>query len=127
MKKRKAILFIFASFILIGGIMGVIKGFVPHMEWLSFRYLLNEDLTFELGRTPIYARVYGVIMGLLEIISAGFIFAQRQRLLLFVAIMLVINILGCIVAICLGDMFAMISLIIRIVPLYFVLKEYRSE
>jgi len=125
-KKRKVILFILASIILIGGIMGVIKGFVPYMEWLSFRYLLSEDLTFELGQMTIFARVYGVIMGLLEIISAGFIFTQRQRLLLFVAIMLVINILGCIVAICMGDMFAMVSLIIRIVPLYFVLKEYRS-
>lgn len=126
MKKRRILLLIFASIILVGGVMGVAKGLTQNMEWLSFRYLLGGGLTSDIGQIPTYARVYGIIMGLLEIISASFIFIQKKRLLFFVLITLVINMLGCIVAIIMGDMFAIVSLVVRTVPLYLVVKEYRT-
>lgn len=127
MKKQRILLLICASIILVGGVMGVVKGLMQNMEWLSFRYLLGGGATFDIGQIPTYARVYGFVMGLLEIMSACFIFIQKKRLLFFVAITLVINMFGCIVVIVMGDMLAIVSLVLRAVPLYLVVKEFRTE
>lgn len=103
--------------------MGVVKGLFPSMEWLSVRGFLGAGFTFDTGRVPVYARIYGMAMGLLEVISALFILLKTKQLL-FVVVVLIINIIGCAVAVLLGDRIAIISLVVRTIPLYFVIKEY---
>lgn len=55
MNKIKILFYILIYAMLIGGIMGIIKGLVPHMEWFSFRYLLGMSGTFKEGAVPTYA------------------------------------------------------------------------
>jgi len=124
---RKIILYCFAGIFLVGGILGIVKGLFPDMYWLNFRELLGGGSTFEIGETPVYARIYGVAMALLEIISAICLFIQKKNLLLLVAVIIIINMFGCIVAVFIGDLFAVFSLLLRFIPLYFVIKSYRLE
>lgn len=104
MKQEKVIFYCFAIIWGIGGILGLIKGLIPNMELLNFRYLIFQSTTFE--ELPLYANIYGVIMALLEIIAAVFLFLQKKKMLLFVTIVIIINMLGCILAILAGDLFA---------------------
>lgn len=127
MKREKTIIYCFAIVFLVGGILGLIKGFFPDMEWLSFRSLLGGGSTFEGMEMPLYVSVFGIVMALLEIVAAILIFMQRRKQLLFVIAIIILNMLGCIVAIFIGDLFAIISLLLRIVPLYFVIKIYHAE
>ncbi|MCL1964539.1 MAG: hypothetical protein FWF69_05705 [Firmicutes bacterium] len=123
---RKFFLYCFAIIFLFGGIMGIAKGFSPEMEWLSFRYILGGGASFEAQDTPLYARVYGVVMGSLEIIAVALILC-RQRKWLFIEVILLINMLGCLIALAFGDMFSIVSFAIRIIPLYLLDKERRTE
>ena len=70
MKKNKILFYILIYTMIVGGIMGIIKGLVPHMTWFSFRHLLGMDGTFKDDAIPTYAVIYGVFMAVLEIISA---------------------------------------------------------
>lgn len=100
--------------------MGVIKGLFPNAYWLSFRHLLTGTATYELNRMPLYVQVYGFLMGWMEIIAAIFIFTQKESLRKYVIMILFINAIGCIVAILSGDMFAIISLLLRILVIWFI-------
>ena len=69
-----------ATIILFGGIMGVIKGVFPGAYWLSFRYIFFETSTYTVDEMPLYAQVYGITMGLMEIIASVSILSRKQSL-----------------------------------------------
>lgn len=123
MKQIKILFYILIYAMLIGGIMGIIKGLVPHMEWFNFRYLLGMGSTFADGDIPIYAVVYGILMATLEIISSILLLAKKRNGIKFAIITLSINALGCIIAILLGDIMAIGSLLIRFFSIYILIKS----
>lgn len=122
MKKR--IVYIIAIILLVGGVMGLLKNIVPNLEWLSFRYFINGDNAYQSGTLPMYARIYGIIMAILELLASCFIFTRKKKLFIFCIITLIINCIGCMIAIILGDLFAIVSLIVRVLPLYILYTEY---
>jgi hypothetical protein len=122
MKKNKILFYILIYTMLVGGIMGIIKGLVPHMTWFGFRNLLGMGGTFEDNTTPTYAIVYGVFMAVLEIISAILVLTKKRIGIRFAIITLSINALGCIIAIMLGDILAIGSLLIRFFAIYILIK-----
>ncbi len=107
--------------------MGVIKGLIPKAYLLSFRHLLIGTATFEANEMPLYAQIYGFIMGWMEIIAAFFLFINRQSLKKYVIVILLLNAIGCIVAILCGDMFAIVSLILRVIFILFIIKASESR
>ncbi|MEQ8155565.1 MAG: hypothetical protein ABRQ25_11880 [Clostridiaceae bacterium] len=78
MKKNRILFYILLYTMLVGGIMGIIKGIVPHMIWFNFRYLLGMGSTFEDGTIPVYARVYGIFMVILEIMSSILLLTKKE-------------------------------------------------
>lgn len=78
--KKRIIEYIFAIILLVGGIMGVIKGLIPDAYWLSLRHLLTGTATYEVNEMPLYVHIYGLIMGCMEIMAAFFIFSKKQSL-----------------------------------------------
>lgn len=126
MNRKKFILYIIATLLFIGGFFGLIKGFFPNMEWISFRKLLGGGSTFESGTMPFYANIYGIGMAILEIFSAICIIKNTKSFVLILIIVFIINIIGCIIAIFLGDLLACISLIFRLIILY-IIKKYVIE
>lgn len=110
---------------LIGGIMGIVKGLIPNMTWLSFRHILRLGGTFKSDVIPAYAVAYGILMAVLEIISSVVLLTKKGIGIKFAIITLSINALGCIVAILLGDILAIGSLLIRTFAVY-ILIEYKK-
>ena len=121
---RRVFLYIIAGIFIIGGIMGLMKAIIPDMDWLSFRYLLHGDGTYAVGKIPLYARIYGCIMAIMEIGMAVIILLWKKNLFAICIVVIGINILGCLVAVLLGDIFSIVSLLLRVIPLYFIIEEY---
>ncbi len=121
---RKIFLYIFAAIFIVGGVMGIIKSLLPGMEWLSFRSLVAGNLAVAID-IPLYIRIYSVVMSILEIAAAIVIFAHRRRLLFWVQVILAFNMIGCVAAIVMGDMLAIVSLILRFIPAYIIERERR--
>ena len=119
MDKNKIIAKIIVAVLFIGGVMGLLKAFIPGLEHFDYRYLLTGTSTFSSEKLPFYAVIYGVVMALLEISCGVLFFIYTKKVIIFVTTVLVINALGCAVAIAMGDLFAVASLIIRIVLLAF--------
>lgn len=125
--KKGIIEYVLATILLVGGVMGVIKGLLPDEYWLSFRHLLTGTATYEANQMPLYAQIYGFIMGWMEIMAAVFIFSKKQTLKKYVIMILFINAIGCIVAILSGDMFAIISLLLRISFIWFIVTTQEKK
>lgn len=126
MKENKILFYILIIIMLVGGIMGIIKGLMPGMDWLSFRHLSGMGGTFNGDNTPAYAVLYGIIMALLEIISSMLLLAKKSAGIKFGIITLSINAAGCMTAILLGDITAVISLIIRFLGIYILIRAGKS-
>lgn len=122
MKKKKILFYILIYTMLVGGIMGIIKGLVPHMTWFSFRHLFGMGGTFKDNTIPTYSVVYGVFMAVLEIISSILLLTKKRIGIKFAITILSINALGCIIAIMLGDILATGSLLIRFFAIYILIK-----
>ncbi len=120
---RKVLLYIVAIIFLLGGIMGLVKTFVPQMDWLSFRSMI----THESGEYPLYVRIYGGIMAVMEIGLAAIILLWKEKLFSICIVIIGINMLGCLIAVLSGDFFGIISLLLRILPLYLLIAEYKKE
>lgn len=125
--KKRIIECTLACILFAGGLMGVIKGLIPNAYWLSFRYLLIGTATYEANEMPLYVHIYGFIMGCMEIVAAIFMFIKKERLKKIVILILFINAIGCIVAILSGDVFAIISLILRIIFILFILTTSENK
>lgn len=123
MKKNKILFNILIYIMLSGGIMGTIKVLIPNMEWLSYRHLLGMAGTFNNYDIPDYAVIYGVIIAILEIISSILLLAKRKVGIKFSIVTLSINALGCFIAILIGDVLAIGSLLIRLAAIYIVVKS----
>lgn len=125
MKKSNILVYVLIFTMLIGGIMGIVKGLIPNMTWFSFRHLLRIGGTFKSDVIPNYAVAYGIFMAVLEIISSVFFLTKKGIGIKFAIITLSINALGCIIAILLGDILAIGSLLIRFFAIYILIK-YKS-
>lgn len=119
---RKTLLYIVAIIFLLGGMMGLVKTFVPQMDWLSFRSMI----TYEVREYPPYVRIYGGIMAVMEIGLAAIILLWKEKLFPICIITVGMNMLGCLIAVLIGDVFGMVSLIVRILPLYLLIAEYKN-
>ena len=126
-KLRKKLIYIVGIIFLIGGIMGLIKALFPEMGWLSIRYILGNGGTYSINEYPLYARVYGGIMAVIEIGMAIIILLWKKKLFFLCIIGILINIVACIVAVLIGDYMAMLSLVIRLIPLYLFREESKIE
>ena len=122
MKKNKILFYILMITMLVGGIMGIIKGLIPNMTWLSFRHLLGMGGTFKNDTTPAYAVFFGIFMSVLEIISSVLLLTKKRIGIKFAIITLSINVFGCIIAFLLGDILAIGSLLIRLFGIYILIK-----
>jgi len=71
---------------------------------------------------PAYARVYGISMAILEMMSSILLLTKKRIGIKFAIITLSINTLGCIIAILLGDIVAMVDLLIRFFAIYILVK-----
>ena len=123
--KYKTIALIFVYILIVGGIMGLIKTLVPGLEHFDYRYIFTKTSTFEMAQKPEYAIVYSVIMAILEITCVIAIIKFNKKTVLFVIGVLSINVLGCLVALLLGDLLALISLISRVVVIVYFIKVLR--
>ena len=103
---------------LLGGIMGLIKGLIQNMSWFGFRHLLGFGGTFENTTMPLYAVIYGAIMAVLEITSSILLLMKKRIGFYFAIITLSVNAFGCIIAIVFGDLLAIGSLLTRVFALY---------
>ena len=112
MRIKRILFYILIFVMLIGGLMGIVKGVAPGMAWLNFRHILVLGDTFN-KTTPLYAVVYGISMAVLEVISSILLLTNRRVGILFATITLSINACGCVVAIFVGDMMAIVSLLFR--------------
>lgn len=101
--------------------MGLVKGFVPNMEWFNYRALLGLGNTFA-GTLPLYARVYGIGMAALEILSSVLLLLKAKPAYRLALITLIINSVGCAAAIVLGDWFALVSLFVRLIGVLILVK-----
>jgi hypothetical protein len=79
--------------------------------------------TFKDGGIPIYAVVYGISTAVLEIISSILLLTKKRFGIKLAIITLSINALGCIIAILLGDIMAIGSLLIRFFAIYILIKS----
>lgn len=117
MRIKKILFYILIFIMLTGGLMGIVKGLIPNMTWFSFRHLLGLGGTFNKS-IPLYAVVYGISMAILEIISSILLLTKKRIGIVFAVITLSINACGCIVAILLGDLPAIGSLLLRFLGIY---------
>ena len=122
MEKKKILFYILIYTMLVGGIIGIIKGLVPNMTWFGFRHLLGMGGTFKEDNIPSYSIIYGIFMAVLEIISAILLLTKRRIGIKFAIMILSINALGCIIAIMLGDILATGSLLTRFFAIYILIK-----
>lgn len=126
MNIMKILLYFIAIILTLGGIMGVIKAFVPDLEWLNIRYIINGNSTYTLGETPLYARIYGTVLAIMELLAAITIFRWRKRMFPIAILTFIISMVGCMIAIIIGDFLALFSFCLRIVPIYLLVKEYKT-
>lgn len=128
MKKNKILFYIVIFMMLVGGIMGIVKGLVPNMTWFNFRHLLGLGGTFENESIRTYgvlyriSVLYGIQMAMLEIISSILLLINKRIGIKFAMITLSINALVCFIAILIGDIMAIGSLLIRFVGIYILIK-----
>lgn len=122
MKKNKILFYILIWMMLLGGIMGIVKELVPNMMWFGFRHLLGMGGTFKEDTIPYYAVIYGVLMAILEVIASILLLTRNRIGVKFTIIILSINAFGCIIAVMLGDIFAIGSLLIRFFAIYILTK-----
>ncbi|GFP76268.1 hypothetical protein [Clostridium fungisolvens] len=122
MKINKILFYVLTFAMLVGGIMGIVKGLVPKMTWFSFRHLLGMGGTFNGDNIPNYAVVYGILMAMLEIVSSILLLTKKRIAIKFSIITMSINALGCVIAILLGDILAIGSLLIRFFAIYILIK-----
>lgn len=114
----KRILFYMLIFVmLVGGVMGIVKGFAPNLTWLSFRHILGFGNTFN-HTIPAYAVVYGIAIAILEVVSSILLLTYRRIGIIFAIITLAINACGCVAAIFMGDLLAIGSLLFRFFGIY---------
>lgn len=123
MKKDK-ILLVLVSILIIGGVMGVMKVFIPGMEYFDYRYIITRTSTYEQIEKPLYAVFYSVVMAILELSCIVLFFFYNKTTIKYVFIILLINSIGCIVAIVIGDGFAVVSLLLRFIFLWYIYKMY---
>ena len=123
MNKNKFLFYILIFTMFVGGVMGIIKGLIPNNTGLSFRHLLGMGGTFGNESIPDYAIFYGILMAVLEIISAVLLLTKKGIGIKVALITLFINSLGCIIAILIGDMMAIVSLLIRCLGIYILIKD----
>jgi len=124
-KKNNILVYVLIFTMLIGGIMGIVKGLIPNMTWFSFRHLLKLGGTFKSDVIPVYAVTYGIFMAVLEIISSILLLTKKEIGIKLAIITLSINALGCIIALLLGDILAIGSLLIRFFAIYILTKYKR--
>ncbi len=105
--------------------MGIIKVFFSQ-NWLSFRGIFLPSAEHA-ALDYAYIRVYSVFMASLEIVAAFVLLFGRKKGLLFSIVVMALNAVGCVIAIALGDIFAVTSLIVRALILLFLIKLYRKE
>jgi hypothetical protein len=79
--------------------------------------------TYNGNGIPDYAVVYWLIMAVLEIISSALLLTKRKSGIKFSIVTLSINSFGCIIAILVGDILAIGSLLIRLLAIYIVVKS----
>lgn len=120
MKQNKIVYCFLVVYMLIGGVMGLIKGIVPNMEWLNYRYLLGLGST-EVASIPIYIVYYGLVMAVLEIVSASLLLIRKRVGIIFALLTLCLNAIVCVVVIIMGDIVAFASLTIRLLGIYVLL------
>lgn len=123
----RSLLKIIAVLFLIGGVLGLIKGFFPQTECMSFRYLLGAGATYQSGSIPLIARVYGIVMAIIEVTMAIFLFSPSVKSLKFALVVVCINATGCVIATVMGDGFAIISLVARVLVILLLLHVYRQK
>jgi len=123
--KYKTITSIFICIMIAGGIMGLLKTFVPGLEHFDYRYIFTKTSTFETAQKPVYAIVYSAIMAMLELVCIIAIIKLNKKTIHFVIGVLSINALGCLVALLLGDLLAIISLVFRVVLIVYFIKVLR--
>ncbi len=101
--------------------MGLVKGFIPHMEWFNYRALLGLGSTF--GSTlPLYARIYGIGMAALEILSSILLQLRARPGYQLALITLIVNSAGCAIAVILGDWIALFILLLRLIGILILVK-----
>lgn len=128
MKKNKTLFYILILMMLVGGIMGIVKGLVPNMTWFGFRHLLGMGGTFENESIHAYGDLYrvsvlyGILMAILEIIASILLLTKKKIGIKFAIITLCINALACIIAIFIGDIMSIGSLLIRFLGIYILIK-----
>ena len=123
--KYKTIALIFSYILIIGGMMGLIKTFVPGLEHFDYRYIFTKTSTFETAAKPVYAIIFSVVMAILELTCVIVIIRFNRKTILFVIGVLSINAVGCIVALFLGDLLAIISFIFRVAVIVYFIKLLR--
>lgn len=122
MKINKILFYVLIFSMLVGGIMGIVKGLVPNMTWFGFRHLLGMGGTFKEDTIPSYAVIYGIFMAVLEILASILLLTKKRIAIKFSIITMAINALGCFIAILLGDILAIGSLLTRFVAIYILIK-----
>lgn len=126
MKKNKLLL-VLVSIIILGGIMGLIKSLIPGMEHFDYRYIITGTSTYATNGKPIYAIIYSMTMALLEISCITIFFCYNKTTIKYFILIIVINMIGCMVAIILGDYLAILSLFLRILFLGYTIHVYKKS
>lgn len=126
MKKNKLLL-VLVSILIFGGIMGLIKSLIPGAEHFDYRYILTGTSTYATNEKPIYATIYSMIMALLEISCIVIFICYNKTIMKYLMIIIIINMIGCIIAIVSGDFPAVFSLLLRILFLYYTIQVYNKS
>ncbi|WP_238885779.1 hypothetical protein [Clostridium sp. YIM B02551] len=122
MKAKRILFHILVYTMLFGGIMGIVKGLIPHMTCFNFRHLLGIGNTYNEENTPIYSIVYGVLMAVLEIVSSILLLTKKRVGIKLAITTLSINALGCTISILIGDILSIGSLLTRFFAIYILIK-----
>lgn len=122
--KRNRIVIIIICVLFLGGILGLIKSLIPGLEHFDYRYLLTKTSTYETGEKPVYAVIYSIIMAILELSCICVLVSYKKKTFKIVLLVLCINALGCFIAVCMGDLLAIISLLIRVVAIGYIRQVY---
>lgn len=123
----KSIIKIVAVVFLIGGVMGLIKGIFPQLEWLSFRSLFGAGPGYHPASVYIAERVYGIVMAALEVLMAVLMLISLAKYSFMALLVVGINALGCVAAVIMGDMFAIVSLLLRAAVIVLLVCVIRRE
>ena len=123
----KTIIKIIAAVFLIGGVMGLVKGVFPQLEWLSFRSLLGASSADHGASMMRIERIYGLVMAALEVLMAVLLLISVTKYFKLAVVVVGLNALGCAVALIMGDMFAIVSLLLRIVVIVLLIGAIRRD